>query len=535
VQAQLFQASTSATLDEVTYLRQGLLIYREGSFEELIDLAAPPLPVLLTGWLPALSATQVPLADEDVPILIAQGRLAAALLIGVPLVLTVACWLAARRGWLFAFLGGGLVAFSPSVVAHASLATTDACFVLFALLALAVLNWYCRQPSPGRFLLLGVSFGLALAAKQSAVFLFVVALVFLSYSAWTEPPLLSRPRRLLRLVARVTPRLAGLVGLAFLVSWALYGFATGPLLDAVRAHPTYERLFGTGPLATYVRSELPVPASLLTFLKQVGHSRGGHPAFLLGATSDQGWWYFFPVAFFLKSTPAELLLVLAAIVGLVRARGRCDRAAGLWWISLVVFFSLTLLSRINIGQRYVLVVYPLLVLCAVDGLAAVPARRGVVAVLGLLLALQVGSAAAIAPQYLSYFPWYVGGPEQGYHYLVDSSLDWGQDLPALRRELDERGYRQVLLSYFGLASPGAYGLRAVAWNDATDAQVAACDWVGISATKLRGVYNSREQFAAFRALTPTARAGFSIFLYRANDPAVRAAIARARQVPADER
>jgi len=181
------------------------------------------------------------------------------------------------------------------------------------------------------------------------------------------------------------------------------------------------------------------------------------------------------------------------------------------------------------------VVYPLLFIWAANALMGPHTRRLAAPVLILLFGCQVVSAAAIMPDYLSYFPSYVGGPAQGYRYLVDSSLDWGQDLPALRTTLEQRHYTKVLFAYFGTASPAAYGLRAAPWRTATDAEVAACDWVAISATELQGVYGSRAQFSPFRSLAPTARAGYTIFLYDLSDPAVRSALREARAIKSKSR
>jgi hypothetical protein len=64
----------------------------------------------------------------------------------------------------------------------------------------------------------------------------------------------------------------------------------------------------------------------------------------------------------------------------------------------------------------------------------------------------------------AYFNQLAGGPSQGYLHLADSSLDWGQDLPALKQWLDrdglQRGGGNVYLSYFGTARPEYYGIQA---------------------------------------------------------------------------
>jgi len=66
--------------------------------------------------------------------------------------------------------------------------------------------------------------------------------------------------------------------------------------------------------------------------------------------------------------------------------------------------------------------------------------------------------------YLAYFNQVAAGPKNGYKHLVDSSLDWGQDLPALRSWLaqnpDRFGTGQRYLAYFGTALPEWYGIKA---------------------------------------------------------------------------
>src|SRR5439155_5938092 len=60
---------------------------------------------------------------------------------------------------------------------------------------------------------------------------------------------------------------------------------------------------------------------------------------------------------------------------------------------------------------------------------------------------------------LSYFNELVGGPREGWRWLVDSNLDWGQDMKRLARYLAARGEPPVKLAYFGLGDPSRYGIR----------------------------------------------------------------------------
>ena len=83
-----------------------------------------------------------------------------------------------------------------------------------------------------------------------------------------------------------------------------------------------------------------------------------------------------------------------------------------------------------------------------------------------MLAWHIAESVTIRPDYLAYFNQLAGGPSQGYRHLADSSLDWGQDLPALKQWLDREGLQQpggrkAYLSYFGTARPEYYGITAI--------------------------------------------------------------------------
>ncbi len=86
--------------------------------------------------------------------------------------------------------------------------------------------------------------------------------------------------------------------------------------------------------------------------------------------------------------------------------------------------------------------------------------RYVVPALGLWLAVE---NVLIYPHYLSYVNEVAGGPRNAYRHLVDSAVDWGQDLPALEVFLAKNVPDQsdAYLSYFGTADPIAYGVRAL--------------------------------------------------------------------------
>jgi len=215
------------------------------------------------------------------------------------------------------------------------------------------------------------------------------------------------------------------------------------------------------------------------------------PAFMNGEFRLQGWRSFFPYAFLVK-TPLGLFAVMG-LAALAYGRGaRPGRAA--WerlyalsplWTLVAVYAAAAVASHLNIGHRHLLPVYPpLFILCGAAGAwLPVPQAPSEAAgrwarALGLCLALcltaLVAEAIAFFPNYLAYFNGIVS-PRTAYRHLVDSSLDWGQDLPAVRSYLDRHPDQagSAYFSYFGTASPDYYGIRArhlfsVAGLDARD-------------------------------------------------------------------
>ncbi len=385
----------------------------------------------------------------------------------------------------------------------------------------------------GRTSLAGGGLGLALGSKQTAVILFAVALVEIMLRPFERRPGWTGVDVALRWSWTVGRRWAGLIALAFLVDSALYSFRTAGSYRAAGVTttipviiPMVANLFPDGEgIVEAVRGFGP-PLAYDTFVGQLDHAAKGHQAFLMGRHSRHGWWYFFPVALAVKSTPAELALMALVVALACRPATWRDPTRRLWLLGAGALLAAGMASSINIGHRYMLLIYPLVILLGVDAIGALTGKLRVGAItLGVgLLAWQATSAVAIAPHYLAYFNSFGGGPMEGYRYLVDSSLDWGQDLPALTRALAARNYRQVALNYFGTARASNYGPdRVVDWLTRDEAVAAATDWLAISATRYQGAYGARSDlYERFKDL-PSSRAGYSIFLFDLADPRIRAA------------
>jgi hypothetical protein len=540
-QAVWFDLTCSATYDETFYLGAALQSVHDRRIEgRMAEYGVAPLPVLLCYVPVALGAeraTRPVLFAGDIkdPPLISRARRIHALLAGLGLLLTVSIWLWRRRGVWAAAVGALLLSCSPTLLAHCSVATTDALFSLGVLSGLAALVWYReKRESIWRMLTLCAAVGVAISLKYSGVLLLPVVLIVLCWDAVggaaPHPGLPGRGSNYSRVWRCCGALLTGLIiaYLSFIVAWACHGFEFSRPLPLV--WPTGEAK------ADWLRGmqgwSLPTP--MAGVLAQVVHNENGHEAFFLGARSKTGWWMYFPVAVVLKSTVVEWGMVMMLIGALLRRwpltpalspeyRGEGERTIDgtqwLWVLASAVYMLMLLTARINIGVRYALPLYPLLILLCVDMIWPLferwPMRRALGA--GILVAVQVTTCLFAGPDKLSYFSLMVGGSSQGYRYLVDSNVDWGQDLPRLKSELERRGYKKVLLAYFGTARPEAYGIEATPWHRMPAEQLAEYDALVVSVTLLQGVYAADDPFAEFREREPAARVGSSMMIYEMDE------------------
>ncbi|HWP58720.1 MAG TPA: glycosyltransferase family 39 protein [Candidatus Acidoferrales bacterium] len=391
-----------------------------------------------------------------------------------------------------------LYAFEPNLMAHSRLATNDLPVALMIFATVFLLWRYHQAPCLKRAALAGVLLGLALLTKFSALAL--LPIVFLA-SVFSPPNTADKSAPALAnavsgRILRAGAITALLAVVASFVVLAFYGARWWLFVETLKNGVVH---YGAGHVA-----------------------RQGHPAFLLGEVSTAGWWYYFPVAIAVK-TPIPLLIfaLIAFLTGSFR-RGRAHYFL-LLPVLVVVFAALT--STLNIGVRHVLPAYPFVIVMA-SSVATVRFSRPrfFAALLCALGFWYMASTLKVFPSYLAYFNEFVG-PENGYRVLVDSNLDWGQDLKRLKHFMDENRIQKIYLSYFGTASPCYYGSRWIALpgseaNCSGQAATATSDYIAISATHLQSVYLPFRSYEWLKRYEPMARIGYSIFVYDIRGDAV---------------
>lgn len=332
-----------------------------------------------------------------------------------------------------------LFCFCPDILAHAPLLTPDITFSCFSVLSAWRLWRLSVEPSRRNLVWCGVALGLMLLSKYTALVLLVALMAADVIARARGGRLDGRSARALWRGLRHWP---ALLGIACLAVWACYGFRVGRVT-----------------LPWGVNIPLPAPAYFRGAIYQFGQSREVHSLFLMGMHSNDGWWYYYLVALLVKLPVGILVLAALRLLAPRRLGPRFSSSESYLLVPFLLLLAyLSLLNRIQNGIRYLLPVYPLGLILL--GKCAEGLRRGWAArtAVGLALLWVVAGAVLAWPDYLAYFNELGGGTRQGYHWLGDSNVDWGQDLKALKRYMEAHGIERVRLSYFGTADPAHYGI-----------------------------------------------------------------------------
>jgi hypothetical protein len=411
-----------------------------------------------------------------------------------------------------------------AMLAHSCLVTMDAPAALGFVLSLWTF-WRCvRRPTLRSVGIAGLSLGVALCLKFSMLVLpplLLGLLIVWRVDRRREPGAPAvRLRTDLGLVVAV-----GLV--AWLCIWGAYGFQYRFTNDSLTFND-WERV---APPSGLVGTVLSLARKLKTlpeaYLYGIGYTIAGgrRSSFLNGEILSQGSWLYMPEAFLLKTSPALLILVGWSIWHGVRRSAEPGSRAYLW-VPIGVYALLSVAFGLSIGHRHLLPIYPLLYIQAAGVVTPAVRTHFSKAVLVCLLAVHAGSAAFTYPHFLSYFNIAAGGAGGGRHFLVDSNLDWGQDLPKVKRWMDENRVEEIHLAYFGTADPRAYGIRyrkMYQFLDFRPEEGASFpkpgEYLAVSVTLLQGLYVTEPTTEAVlrklrESAKPVGTAGPSIFIFR---------------------
>jgi hypothetical protein len=526
--------------------------------------------------------------------------------------LFVFVWSRSVHGDLGGLLSLSLWSICPNLLAHGRLITTDAASAAVGIGATYLFVRYVRASSAWGAAVAGMALGIALLTKFSLLTLVLFWPAIWSVHLFSVVPRDERKRR----IRNAFPHVGIVTAVSLFVVNLGYGFdGTGRPLGRFEFYsrsltrelpPNRPRLHATGnSLLDLLGSRrvnrfrdtllgalpCPLPADfLMGFDDQKIDAEGipakyvrpddptvaeteveGYPVYLNGEIRGSGWWYYYPYAFLIKTPPGILVLIAgSAILLAVGRRSPEDRFedAAMLVVPVATIIAMTLLTDINIGLRYVLPALPYLYVGAgrivpfVSSIERSTLRKATAAATIACVIGGAGSTAEVAPHFLAYFNFFGGGPDGGSAHLIDSNLDWGQDLTNLKAWMDANAPGEpVGIAYFGQINPDIFRLRGSALNwylppsrpgtveplpPGRASGTIKPGLYAISASMAHGlpwrVYDSsrwapydagRGAFDYFLKTEPIAKVGWSIFIYRLDEATAAAQEAERLRTVAD--
>ena len=382
--------------------------------------------------------------------------------------------------------------FMPEVLAHAQWAHSDLASALTIFIVSLALIKLILKPSRLSDVLLGAAMGLAVATKLTSLVLWPLIVLLIIVFRWKK-----------------LGDVLNSLGTSLAVFYIAIVIAYLPYPHLFTPHEFYRSDLVRLGIAWFdpALRHMPLPDM---FLKGIVYTlllgQHGQIAFFHGQVSNTGWWYYFPVAIFLKYPTGLLVVAIAGLIALWLGPWPRALKAALTFPPIMILGA-AMTQSVNIGVRSVLSLAPYLALWS--GVALWHWRGKLVRGLMILLLLtSVLSGIFAYPDFLAYFNPFFGGTAAADKWLIDSNLDWGQDLSTLSIELKRRNIPEVRLAYFGAALPSYYGIRTLS----TD--VIAPGWYAISRSYLSGWWPAGDPYGWLRSLRPEMLVGGSIALYK---------------------
>lgn len=436
--------------------------------------------------------------------------------------------------WAFRLFGAGVSLATavvwttePTILSHASLATTDlgAAFLLTA--TLVCLWFFAIRPTWQRAVVLGAVLGLAQLSKFTLLVLYPLAPVL-----WL-------------LIRRFEPadgqiawkRGAALWGAVLIVSVVVLnvGYLFRGSFAPLASYEFRSRAISGFVPQNGLLGRIPVPLPR-DYVEGIDHQRadmeGQHPVYLDGEWSTSGFasYYVFAFLYKLPLVFLGLLLMASACLGWP---GSQPRRMGVQFLLLAVpAVLLVLASResLQLGLRYLLPVFPGLVLFAAQTARWIDRGGDRLRSLSVVVLLCITPLSLrYHPHHLAFFNGLAGGPLGGRAHLVDSNLDWGQDLDGLAEYVQANHIEELHLVYFGMMPPSAAGLE----YDLPSSRTPTPGWHAVSVNFVQGrphvVRNSDgstravgiDEFGYFRFFNPAATIGYSIDVYHLSEEDVQ--------------
>ena len=358
------------------------------------------------------------------------------------LIYLVFLWAKTLFGPKAGLVAATLTAFSPNILAHGRLATTDIGVTLFFLLVCWLLRKYFLKPNLKTVALLGLGLGLVLLAKFSGIFVVPVIILGLIF-IW----FLKRQKFLKSLLESLL-----IFAVAGILIWGVYFFSmrtqiiTAP--DSLQLSKTFHHKVISGTFSKFLIMPYDKYFQGLEILTD--HNTSGHWSYLDGEVGYSGWWYYFPLVMLYKMPLTEIILLVLSIGFVIKRllpppwRGRNDIKTFdylLLFFPPLLFLVVSMIGRIDIGIRHILPILPFFYIF-ISSLVLKKNKIFQKLIFGLV-GLQIIIGILAFPNYLTYFNQIAGGAKGGIKHLSDSNLDWNQNMKRFGLYAKENNIKKV--------------------------------------------------------------------------------------------
>jgi hypothetical protein len=357
----------------------------------------------------------------------------------------------------------------PIILGYSAVATHDAAATAGVAVALFAFTRWLRNPRLKSALFFGVAFGFSILCKFSCIPFVAVACLAIGIVR------LLHDTELRRHVRRGALTLIPAACATLVVVWAGYGFTVGTFGELQPWGPVFSPSIQRLLARMNPRTPLPAANFFIGIAGLLKYDQRGYLTYLCGKILRSGRWWYFPFAIALKTTIAALLLFVTGIGFALRDREwRWPFAE--WSVAAIGMILVAMPTALDLGVRYLLPFYiPFAIAAACTVAAMLRASRTSAIVAITLLVAHAGASAFAHPDYFPYFNAF-GGSDPS-RYLVDSNIDWGQDILRLRSVVRREHIEKLTVSLMGPADYVALGFPPI---DLASPWTASHGWVAVS-------------------------------------------------------
>ncbi|OQA04600.1 MAG: hypothetical protein BWY68_00213 [bacterium ADurb.Bin400] len=418
-----------------------------------------------------------------------------------------------------------LFALYPDIIAHGRLVTTDIAAAFGYIITMYYFDKALTQKTFKYIVYAAIAFGVAQLLKFSAFLLFGALLFLVFIRAYIE-----RHDGFSKQLWQYLKAYFLVCILSIIVVWIAYIPFVWNTPTGIE-HEVIDRNITMEPSREWIRNGLHVLENNVV-TRALGHYllgvalviyrvEGGNATFLMGQIAEKSIQWFFPIAWFYK-TPLTIIALLSMAFGVIAIKrfGSRSEASRVWalLIPFAIYWAFTLKGSLNIGIRHLIPTIPFVLMLIGYAIYRINMKPWKWGVLLLLLGFQIYHTLSYYPGFIGYFNNLVPRDER-HNYLVDSSLDWGQDLLRLKQYIEANDIKEIKIDYFGGSVPSYYIPQSTPWHSQYGPTTG---WLAISATfyqssKLYGPKEGKWSYQWLDDHEPKAIIGGSILVFNISE------------------